>query len=85
MAEKGYFANGEAQAPEAETVPEPDDDKAVVSEDFCCCWPAHDSASCPGGHFVEVLGAAPPTDTQCNYAALKVFLGCWLLRRHAFR
>jgi hypothetical protein len=34
MVEKGYFMEGKARAPRAETVPEPDNDKAVVYEDF---------------------------------------------------
>jgi hypothetical protein len=34
MKERGYFAKDEAHAPEAKTVPEPRDDKAVVFEDF---------------------------------------------------
>jgi hypothetical protein len=34
MAEKGYFSEGKARAPGAETVPEPDNDEAVVYEDF---------------------------------------------------
>jgi hypothetical protein len=34
MIEKGYFAEGEARELGAETILEPDDDKAVVYEDF---------------------------------------------------
>jgi hypothetical protein len=34
MVEKGYFVKGEAHAPEAETLPEPDSDEAIVYEDF---------------------------------------------------
>jgi hypothetical protein len=34
MVEKGYFADGQARAPGAESVPEPDGDEAVVYEDF---------------------------------------------------
>jgi hypothetical protein len=34
MVEKGYFTDGEAQAPRVESMPEPDDDEAVVHEDF---------------------------------------------------
>jgi hypothetical protein len=34
MVEKDYFLEGEARAPGAETVPEPDNDKAMVYEDF---------------------------------------------------
>jgi hypothetical protein len=32
--EKGYLADGEARAPSAEVVPEPDDNETVVYEDF---------------------------------------------------
>jgi hypothetical protein len=34
MVEKGYFAEGEAREPRAKMIPEPDDDEAVVYEDF---------------------------------------------------
>jgi hypothetical protein len=34
MAEKGYFAEGEARAVGEETTPEPQEDEAVVFEDF---------------------------------------------------
>jgi hypothetical protein len=34
MVEKGYFAESKAQEPWAETAPEPDDDEAVVYENF---------------------------------------------------
>jgi hypothetical protein len=34
MVEKGYFVNDEARAPLSEAVPEPEDDEAVVYEDF---------------------------------------------------
>jgi hypothetical protein len=34
MVEKGYFLEGEAQAPGAEIVPEPDSDEAMVYEDL---------------------------------------------------
>jgi hypothetical protein len=34
MMEKGYFAEGEARAPGAETVPESDSDEAIVYEEF---------------------------------------------------
>jgi hypothetical protein len=34
MAEKGYFVDGEARAPGAETIPELDDDKVIVFEEF---------------------------------------------------
>jgi hypothetical protein len=41
MVEKGYFVEGEAHAPGAETVPKPDSDEAIVYEDFlvlaCAC------------------------------------------------
>jgi hypothetical protein len=41
MVEKGYFTDGEGWVPKAEAVSEPDDDKAVVYEDFlfmdCAC------------------------------------------------
>jgi hypothetical protein len=77
MVEKGYFADGKARALGVETVPELDDDEAVMFEDFFCSRVAHASASCFGRHFVEVSSATPPTKTECNCAALKVFLGCW--------
>jgi hypothetical protein len=48
MVEKDYFLEGEARAPGAETVPEPDNDKAMVYEDFFCHWLAHASASVTG-------------------------------------
>jgi hypothetical protein len=84
MEEKGYFVNGEARAPGAETMPEPDDDEAIMYEDFFCCRPAHASTSCFGEHFVEISSAAPSTNTECNSVALKVFLGCWQLQRRGF-
>jgi hypothetical protein len=34
MVEKGYFVDGEARAPEAESVPEPDSNEAIVYEDL---------------------------------------------------
>jgi hypothetical protein len=34
MADKGYFMDGEARAPVEETIPEPNDDEAIVFEDF---------------------------------------------------
>jgi hypothetical protein len=34
MVEKGYFVDGEARAPRVEMIPEPDDDEAVVFEEF---------------------------------------------------
>jgi hypothetical protein len=34
MAEKGYFADGEARAPGAKTMSELEEDEAVVYEDF---------------------------------------------------
>jgi hypothetical protein len=34
MVEKGYFAEGEARAPRVEAVSEPDNDEAVMYEDF---------------------------------------------------
>jgi hypothetical protein len=34
MVEKGYFTEGEAHAPGAKIVPEPDSDEAVMYEDF---------------------------------------------------
>jgi hypothetical protein len=34
IVEKGYFADGEARAPKAEAVPEPDNDEDVVFQDF---------------------------------------------------
>jgi hypothetical protein len=42
MVEKGYFLESKAHAPGDETVPEPDNDEAVVYEDFflllaCTC------------------------------------------------
>jgi hypothetical protein len=39
MVEKGYFAEGEAREPRMETVPELDDDKAVMYEDFFVIGP----------------------------------------------
>jgi hypothetical protein len=41
MVEKGYFVEVEAHVPDAETVPEPNNDEAIVYEDFllldCAC------------------------------------------------
>jgi hypothetical protein len=34
MSEKGYFVNGEARAPWEEIMLEPDEDKAIMYEDF---------------------------------------------------
>jgi hypothetical protein len=34
MVEKGYFTEGEAWEPRVEMVPKPDDDEAIVYEDF---------------------------------------------------
>jgi hypothetical protein len=34
MVDKEYFVDGEARVPRAEAVPEPDDDEAVIYEDF---------------------------------------------------
>jgi hypothetical protein len=34
MVEQGYFAEGEAREPGAETIPKPDDDEAIIYEDF---------------------------------------------------
>jgi hypothetical protein len=44
MTEKGYFVEGEARAPGAETVPEPDSDEGIVYEEFFVaglCMPPH--------------------------------------------
>jgi hypothetical protein len=44
MEEKGYFLEGEARTPGAETVPEPNGNEAVVYEDFFItnvCMPPH--------------------------------------------
>jgi hypothetical protein len=41
MVEKGYFLKGRAHAPGAETMSEPDNDEAMVYEDFlslACAW-----------------------------------------------
>jgi hypothetical protein len=46
MVEKGYFMEGEARVPEAETVLELDSDEVVVYEYFFCCWLAHAPSSC---------------------------------------
>jgi hypothetical protein len=37
MAEKGYFSDGEARAPRVETVPELEEDEAIVYEEFFYC------------------------------------------------
>jgi hypothetical protein len=34
MVKKGYFADGEARVPRVEAIPEPDNDEAIVYEDF---------------------------------------------------
>jgi hypothetical protein len=47
MEEKGYFVKDEAHALGAETVSEPNNDEAVVYEDFCR-WFAYASASDAG-------------------------------------
>jgi hypothetical protein len=44
MTEKGYFAEGEAREPRAETILEPDDNEVVVYGDFFfahLCMPLH--------------------------------------------
>jgi hypothetical protein len=44
MEERGYFPEGEVRAPGTETVPEPNDDEAIVYKDFfivCLCMPLH--------------------------------------------
>jgi hypothetical protein len=44
MVEKGYFTEGEAREPVAEAIPEPDDGKVVIYEDFFVaglCLPLH--------------------------------------------
>jgi hypothetical protein len=83
MAEKGYFAKGEARAPGAKTVPEPEEDEVVVYKDFLSS-----SYACfrilLWRTFVEISNATPTTDTKCDCAAFEVFLGCRYLRRRAF-
>jgi hypothetical protein len=44
MEERGYFPEGEVHAPGTETMPEPNDDEAIVYKDFfiiCLCMPVH--------------------------------------------
>jgi hypothetical protein len=48
MAKKGYFPEDEARAPGVKTVPEPENNRTVVYEDFFCRWLVHASASGPG-------------------------------------
>jgi hypothetical protein len=79
MVEKGYFAEGEAREPRAKMIPEPDDDEAVVYEDFFYHRFMHASASCFGRHSTTLLGTAAPVDAQCDGTTLKIFLGRWLL------
>jgi hypothetical protein len=45
MEEKGYFVEDAARAPGVETAPEPNDDEAMVYEDFFCRWLVHASTS----------------------------------------
>jgi hypothetical protein len=77
MVEKGYFAEGEAREPGAETVPKPDDDKAIVYKDFFCHRSTHASASCIGQHSAILPGAVAPVDAQCDGTTLEIFMGCW--------
>jgi hypothetical protein len=48
MVEKGYFTEGEAWEPRVEMVPKPDDDEAIVYEDFFYHRSTHASTSCIG-------------------------------------
>jgi hypothetical protein len=83
MVERGYFVEGEAHAPGAKTVSEPENDEGVVYEDFFCCWLTHASASCLGRYFSQVPSAIASVDTQRHSATLQIFLGCWQLRGRA--
>jgi hypothetical protein len=75
MEEKGYFPEGEAHAPGAETMPEPNGDKVVMYKDFFYCWFAHASASGPGRYFIALPGIVASVNAQCHRAAVKNFLG----------
>jgi hypothetical protein len=76
MTEKGYFADGEARAPRAETVPELEEGEAIVYEDFLVAglrMPPHAA-------LVDILlkfqMQLHQLDTECDCTTLEVFLGC---------
>jgi hypothetical protein len=72
MEEKGYFLEGEAHAPGAEIVMEPN------------CRHAHASTSSVGRYFTALPGIVASVNTQCNRATTKNFLGSRQLRWCAF-
>jgi hypothetical protein len=69
MVEKGYFIEGEAREPRAETILEPEDDEAVIFDFFYRRF-THASTSCFGRHSAKLPGVAAPVDAQCDGTTL---------------
>jgi hypothetical protein len=75
MEERGYFPKGEAHAPRAETMLEPNGDEAIIYEDFFYHRLAHASTFSPGWFSTAFPAAIPSVNAQHHRAVVKKFLG----------